>query len=117
MKTPKPEGITPRYDHNRKRLGEIGAAIARYIEAGEPVPREWVEEINDITEFVPRPIQVVESDTAAHWRKELRELQRIISPDDFTTAEAPATGRGEEHFKEIARYMRRIIDSSAAPQE
>lgn len=45
-----PIGITPRWLLDEERETEIREAVARYTEAGYPVPVEWYQELNEITE-------------------------------------------------------------------
>lgn len=45
-----PIGITPRWLLDEEREIEIREAITRYTEAGYPVPIEWYQELNEITE-------------------------------------------------------------------
>ena len=42
-----PLGITPRYIHDEHRAREIIFALLRYLDAGKPIPREWLEELSD----------------------------------------------------------------------
>lgn len=42
-----PLGITPRYVIDEQRAREIIFGILRFIDAGSPVPREWLEELFD----------------------------------------------------------------------
>ena len=46
-----PIGLTPRLicdgEHNAARLTDIWAAVHRFLDAGKPVPRDWVKEILD----------------------------------------------------------------------
>lgn len=43
MKKP-PIGLRPRWIAEEQRLVEIAAAMARFLEADEPIPQEWNEE-------------------------------------------------------------------------
>ena len=43
-----PLGLRPRRFVDEERLSEVYAAIARYLEAGKPVPVEWIEEYNEL---------------------------------------------------------------------
>ena len=42
-----PLGIVPRYVIDEQRAREIISGILRFIDAGSPVPREWLEELFD----------------------------------------------------------------------
>lgn len=42
-----PLGLVPRPIRDRERCQEIIEAIARYNEAGKPVPAEWLEELSE----------------------------------------------------------------------
>lgn len=44
----------PRYIHEAERLCDIKAAIARYMDAGYPIPAEWVKEYNELIAKQPR---------------------------------------------------------------
>ena len=46
-----PIGLVPKYIWLAQRKEEIKAAIFRYIEAGEPLKEEWIEEYNEIIEL------------------------------------------------------------------
>lgn len=43
-----PLGVKPRWLHDKARLLDVLAAIARYVEASKPLPLEWVEEMADL---------------------------------------------------------------------
>lgn len=43
-----PRGLIPRKYVDENRLVSIDDAVSRYIEAGYPIPAEWVEERNEI---------------------------------------------------------------------
>lgn len=45
-----PIGLMPRQIWEEKRLDEVASAIARYRNVNRSVPREWVEEYNELTE-------------------------------------------------------------------
>jgi phage gp29-like protein len=45
-----PLGVIPIYIWDSKRKEELAAAIDRYLNAGERIPEEWVEEYNEIVE-------------------------------------------------------------------
>lgn len=49
-----PLGLKPRYIHEAERLCDIKAAIARYMDAGYPIPAEWVKEYNELSAKQPR---------------------------------------------------------------
>ena len=42
-----PLGITPRYIIDEQRAREIICGVLRFIDAGRPVPRKWLEELFD----------------------------------------------------------------------
>lgn len=35
---------------DRKRQEELAAAMNRYLEAGKKIPKEWIEEYNEISD-------------------------------------------------------------------
>jgi len=43
-----PLGLKPRFIHDQQWANEIGGAIIRRLEAGYPIPIEWVEEYNEL---------------------------------------------------------------------
>lgn len=45
-----PLGIMPRDIWNHKRWTELGEAMQRYLEAGKPVPKEWMNEYIELSE-------------------------------------------------------------------
>lgn len=45
-----PLGVTPRDMWDRKRQEELAAAMERYLEAGEKIPKEWLDEYNEISD-------------------------------------------------------------------
>lgn len=45
-----PLGVTPRDMWDRKRQEELAAAMKRYLEAGEQIPKEWLDEYNEISD-------------------------------------------------------------------
>ena len=45
-----PLGLTPKWICNKKRQGEIMAAISRYSEAGKTPPKEWAIEFASLTQ-------------------------------------------------------------------
>ncbi|GED35004.1 hypothetical protein P9G84_31905 [Brevibacillus centrosporus] len=45
-----PLGLMPRKIWEEKRLDEVVSAIARYLNVNRTIPREWVEEYNELTE-------------------------------------------------------------------
>nr|DAK85077.1 MAG TPA: hypothetical protein [Caudoviricetes sp.] len=49
-----PLGLKPRYIHEAECLCDIKAAIARYMDAGYPIPAEWVKEYNELIAKQPR---------------------------------------------------------------
>ena len=42
-----PLGIAPRYIHDEHRAREIIFSLLRYLDASQPIPREWLEELFD----------------------------------------------------------------------
>lgn len=48
-----PLGLRPKYIHTKCRISEIGAAIERYMEAGYPIPVEWMTEYNELIKKLP----------------------------------------------------------------
>lgn len=42
-----PLGCRPRWIAEESRLSEVASAVSRYLDAGKPVPTEWVEEMID----------------------------------------------------------------------
>ena len=44
-----PIGLKPRWLHETNRIQDIIDAIKRYSEAKEPIPIEWVDELNELT--------------------------------------------------------------------
>ena len=47
-----PLGLQPRWSVAEHRVIEICEAIARYIRTGWPPPREWIEELSDLTRYL-----------------------------------------------------------------
>lgn len=48
---PKPPlGVMPRDIWEQKRKEELAEAMARYMEAGKRIPKEWLEEYNEISD-------------------------------------------------------------------
>ena len=45
-----PLGVTSRDMWDRKRQEELAAAMERYLEAGEKIPKEWLDEYNEISD-------------------------------------------------------------------
>lgn len=43
-----PEGILPRREHEQRRANEIHQAVNRYMDAGLPIPKAWLEEYNEL---------------------------------------------------------------------
>lgn len=43
-----PLGVTPKYLWDERRIRDLMGATARFIDEGEPVPKEWVEELLDL---------------------------------------------------------------------
>lgn len=44
-----PLGVVPRDIWDRKRQEELAEAMGRYMEAGKRIPKEWLEEYNEIS--------------------------------------------------------------------
>ena len=52
MKDEKPPvGIMPRAIHNKYRVNDLIDAMARYTKEGRNIPREWINELDDINSF------------------------------------------------------------------
>lgn len=47
-KTKPPLGVMPKDIWDRKRQEELAAAMNRYLEAGKKIPKEWIEEYNEL---------------------------------------------------------------------
>lgn len=47
-----PLGLKPLWLHNEQRLDEIDQAIARYLEAKKEIPQAWVEERNQLINWI-----------------------------------------------------------------
>jgi phage gp29-like protein len=45
-----PLGLLPMKLHNDKRIEDITEAVVRYFEFGMAIPKEWIEEYNDLIE-------------------------------------------------------------------
>lgn len=45
-----PLGVTPRDRWDRKRQVDLAAAMQRYLEAGKKIPKEWLDEYNEISD-------------------------------------------------------------------
>jgi hypothetical protein len=50
--TPPPLGLRPRWLVAEQRIAEIKAAMNRYIEANEPIPSEWQEELHELLAYL-----------------------------------------------------------------
>lgn len=48
--TKPPFGVMPRDIWDRKRQKELTAAMQRYLEAGKSIPREWIDEYNELSD-------------------------------------------------------------------
>lgn len=48
--TKPPLGVMPRDIWNRKRQKELADAMQRYLEAGKSIPREWIDEYNELSD-------------------------------------------------------------------
>lgn len=46
-----PLGVMPRDIWNRKRQKELADAMQRYLEAGKSIPREWIDEYNELSDW------------------------------------------------------------------
>lgn len=49
-----PLGVIPRWRHNERRAADILNAMLRYVDAGTPIPREWLDELVEYVHDVPR---------------------------------------------------------------
>lgn len=47
-----PVGITPKYIQYSRRLIEIESGMRRYMDAKYLIPREWLDEYNDIADYL-----------------------------------------------------------------
>lgn len=45
-----PLGVTPRDRWDRKRQDDLAAAMQRYLKAGKKIPKEWLDEYNEISD-------------------------------------------------------------------
>lgn len=52
MIEPSPLGITPRFIMAENRFADIDDAIKRFVEAYQPIPVEWIEERNEIIDYL-----------------------------------------------------------------
>lgn len=43
-----PVGLVPKAIRRQQRAAEIVAAMGRYVEAGQKIPREWIDELTEI---------------------------------------------------------------------
>ena len=43
-----PLGVMPKYIWDKKRLSDLTSAIQRYIDAEKAIPKEWVDEYNEL---------------------------------------------------------------------
>ena len=43
-----PIGVMPRYFWHKKRRDELSEAIQRYMEANKSIPKEWIDEYNEL---------------------------------------------------------------------
>jgi hypothetical protein len=50
--TPPPIGLRPRWFVAEQRVQEIKAAMNRYIDASEPIPSEWLEELHELLTYL-----------------------------------------------------------------
>jgi hypothetical protein len=50
--TPPPLGLRPRWLVAEQRVAEIKAAMNRYIEANEPIPSDWQEELHELLTYL-----------------------------------------------------------------
>ena len=54
--TKPPLGLKPRFVHNRNRAIEIFQAMGRYVEAGQQIPRAWLDELCELEDvFEAKP--------------------------------------------------------------
>ena len=54
-----PMGIMPRWLWDEKRQEELTAAMCRFFEVGRPVPAEWVDEYNELSEKLSARMRIV----------------------------------------------------------
>ena len=50
IKPKPPLGVVPRNIWDRKRQEELAEAMARYLDAGKRIPKEWLEEYDEISD-------------------------------------------------------------------
>ena len=43
-----PLGLKPKWIHDGQRIREIFEAMERFSDAGEPIPREWIDELREL---------------------------------------------------------------------
>ena len=43
-----PLGVMPKYFWDKKRVSDLVSAMQRYIDAEKPIPKEWVDEYNEL---------------------------------------------------------------------
>lgn len=48
METAPPIGLTPKFIRDQQRAMEIVLAISRFVEAGQKVPRTWLNELTEL---------------------------------------------------------------------
>lgn len=64
-----PVGLRPAFIVNQERIEEIKEAIIRYIDAKIPIPKEWIEEYNNLA-GVKGPLWGVDTFIAARYHNE-----------------------------------------------
>lgn len=47
-----PLGVKPAWAVNEERLRDVCAAVVRYKDANEEVPKEWLEELESLTHAI-----------------------------------------------------------------
>lgn len=53
LKEMPPLGLIPKWLHREMRVKDIKGAISRYLHHDKPIPKEWIEEYNELTSKVP----------------------------------------------------------------
>jgi len=47
-----PLGLVPRKIRENERLVEVKDAIIRYMDASKPIPQEWIDELNELMNYL-----------------------------------------------------------------
>lgn len=47
-----PIGIKPRFIHDEQRFEELRQCIHRYLSAGLPINKDWIEEYNELSKKI-----------------------------------------------------------------